>query len=215
MFFDSCVYSSNLYPGCNIYTRYNTIYGASKKFLHWSLGQEEKNGQEGGEEARGRRRPTKSQWRWRRGLSPHLSSPASGKAYARNSSALFLYVSRGPGGHPLCFSSPSTLEEVGYSILLHSWFLWEAVGLCITLTFLFGLRIPKKVRWSMHLNHFSLPLPLTTTYYLRQNCRSSPPHLYSSVIAQILLDCPDEDLQSASCFATLALKQWTLQRVQD
>ncbi|KAH8969393.1 hypothetical protein BDL97_02G031300 [Sphagnum fallax] len=56
-------------------------------------------------------------------------------------------------------------------------------------------------------NHCSLPLPLTTTYYLRQNCRSSPPHLYSSVIAQILLDCPDEDLQSASCFATLALAQ--------
>jgi hypothetical protein len=62
--------------------------------------------------------------------SPHLSSPASGKAYARDSSALFLHV-RGPGGHPLCFFSSSTLEEVGYGILLHSWFLWEAVGLCI------------------------------------------------------------------------------------
>lgn len=89
-----------------------------------------KNGQEGGEEAVGSRRPTKSQWRWRRGLSPHLPSPASGKAYARDSSALFLHA-RGPGDHPLCFFSSSTLEEVGSGILQHSWFLWEAVGLCI------------------------------------------------------------------------------------
>jgi len=80
-------------------------------FLHWSFGQEEKMGRVGEK----RRWAAGGRQRWRRGLSPHLSSPASGKAYARDSSALFLYVSRGPGGHPLCFSSPSTLEEVGYA----------------------------------------------------------------------------------------------------
>jgi hypothetical protein len=119
MFFDTWVYSSNMYPGCNIHTRYNTICHASIFFSSLEFGAGGKNGQEGGEEAMGRRRPTKSQWRWRRGLSPHLSSPASGKAYARDPSAWFLHA-RGPGGHPLCFFSSSTLEEVVYGILLHS-----------------------------------------------------------------------------------------------
>ncbi len=43
MLFDTGIYSSNMYPGCNLYTRYNTICYASNYFLHWSLGQEEKN----------------------------------------------------------------------------------------------------------------------------------------------------------------------------
>jgi len=62
---------------------------------------------------------------------------------------------------------------------------------------------------SLHITIAYFPLPLTTTYYLRQNIIAGHrlPHLHSSVIPQILLDCPDEDLQSASCSATLALKQ--------
>ncbi len=47
MLFDTSIYSSNMYPGCNIYTRYNTICYASIFFLHWSLGQEEKMGRKG------------------------------------------------------------------------------------------------------------------------------------------------------------------------
>ncbi|CAM6029919.1 unnamed protein product [Sphagnum balticum] len=104
----------------------------------------------------GRRRPTKSQWRWRRGLSPHLLSPASGKAYARDSSALFLHA-RGPGDHRPCFFSSQLLRK------------WATVSYCIAdsygrpsacaylrpptliLMFLLGLRIPKKVRRSVHL----------------------------------------------------------------
>ncbi len=121
--------------------------------------------------------------------------------------------------HPLCASSPRQLLRN-----------WVAASYCIadfpmggrrfvhicghrhfTLNVSFWTKDPPRrcadILCIFAYNHCSLPLPLTTTYYLRQNCRSSPPHLYSSVIAQILLDCPDEDLQSASCFATLALAQ--------
>ncbi|CAM6029920.1 unnamed protein product [Sphagnum balticum] len=96
----------------------------------------------------GRRRPTKSQWRWRRGLSPHLSCPASGKENRERCS--FMRV--GPvTSH--CASSPHQLLRK-----------WVTASYCIAdsygrpsvcaylrpptliLMFLLGLRIPKKVR---------------------------------------------------------------------
>jgi len=168
-----------MYPGCNIYTRYNTICYTSIFFSSLEFWAGGKNGQGGGEEAVGSRRPT--------AMAKRTFSSSLFARFRQSVRERFERVV------PLCFTwarwpptvllLPLNSWGSGLRILLHSWFLWEAVGLCITLTFLFGLRIPKKVRWSMHLNHFSLPLPLTTTSYLRQNCRSSPPHLYSSVIA--------------------------------
>jgi hypothetical protein len=118
MFFDTWVYFSNMYPGLT-YIPGATLFAMHQIFfLHWSLGQQEKMGRQG----------EKRRWAGgeRQGANADgeegfllISPSASGKAYARDSSALFLHAR----GRPLathCASSPRTVEEVGYGILLHS-----------------------------------------------------------------------------------------------
>lgn len=140
-----------MYPGCNISTRYNTICYASIFDLHWSFGQEEKMGRKG------------EKRRWARGgrqgangdgeegflliSLPPLPAKRTREIRARSS-----FTCVGPVATH-CASSPRQLSRK-----------WATASYCIadsygrpsvcaylrpptlTLTFLFGLRIPKKVR---------------------------------------------------------------------
>lgn len=151
MFFDTWVYSSNMYPGCNIYTRYNNIYGASNFFLHWSFGQEENMGRKG------------EKRRWAGGGRQRANGDG-------DEGFLLISLRRLPGKRTreirsrcsfmrvgpvttLCASSPRQLLRKWVTV---SYCIADSYGrpsVCaylrpptLTLMFLLGLRIPKKVR---------------------------------------------------------------------